>query len=102
MIDEKGCRTCECRNPCNDISCPNGEECQLIQVECITTPCPKMPICVPYRESVCPEGSPLRLSGKEISCGPQNDADPCPTTHTCQLNPMTQKGVCCGKTSKSL
>lgn len=99
IVDTNGCRTCECRDPCKDISCPGGETCDLVQVECIDTPCPKMPICVP--QSTCAEGSPLRLSGKEVSCGPQNDVDQCPTTHTCQLNPMTHKGVCCSKTSKN-
>uniref|UniRef100_A0A182INC5 Thyroglobulin type-1 domain-containing protein n=1 Tax=Anopheles atroparvus TaxID=41427 RepID=A0A182INC5_ANOAO len=97
-IDANGCKTCECRDPCGEISCPRGEECQLIQVECISVPCPKMPICVPIRESVCPEGLPLRSSGREIVCGPQTDADTCPSTHICQLNPITNRGVCCGKT----
>uniref|UniRef100_A0A182NCM9 Thyroglobulin type-1 domain-containing protein n=1 Tax=Anopheles dirus TaxID=7168 RepID=A0A182NCM9_9DIPT len=97
-IDADGCKTCECRDPCGEISCPRGEECQLIQVECISVPCPKMPICVPIRESVCPEGLPLRSSGREIVCGPQTDADTCPSTHICQLNPISNRGVCCGKT----
>nr|XP_040220974.2 uncharacterized protein LOC120948565 [Anopheles coluzzii] len=97
-IDANGCKTCECRDPCGEISCPRGEECQLIQVECISVPCPKMPICVPIRESVCPEGLPLRSSGREIVCGPQTDADTCPSTHICQLNPISNRGVCCGKT----
>lgn len=100
MIDEKGCRTCECRDPCKNISCPGGERCELVQIECTDSPCPKMPICVPFRDSICTEGNPLKLNGREISCGPQNDADQCPSTHSCQLNPMTNKGVCCPKTRK--
>ncbi|XP_053671077.1 uncharacterized protein LOC128721358 [Anopheles nili] len=97
-IDATGCKTCECRDPCGEISCPRGEDCQLIQVECISVPCPKMPICVPIRESVCPEGLPLRSSGREIVCGPQTDADTCPSTHICQLDPISNRGSCCGKT----
>ncbi|XP_062534773.1 uncharacterized protein LOC134203947 [Armigeres subalbatus] len=97
-IDENGCKTCECRNPCDEISCPRGEECQLIQVECISVPCPKMPICVPIRDSVCPEGLPLKSGGREISCGPQADADTCPSTHVCQLNMISNRGSCCAKT----
>uniref|UniRef100_A0A8D8ADW4 Papilin n=1 Tax=Culex pipiens TaxID=7175 RepID=A0A8D8ADW4_CULPI len=97
-IDANGCKTCECRNPCQEISCPRGEECQLIQVECISVPCPKMPICVPIRDSVCPEGLPLKSGGREIACGPQVDADLCPSTHTCQLNPISNRGSCCAKT----
>ncbi|XP_058056131.1 uncharacterized protein LOC131207529 [Anopheles bellator] len=97
-IDADGCKTCDCRDPCGEISCPRGEDCQLIQVECISVPCPKMPICVPIRESVCPEALPLRSNGREIVCGPQTDADTCPSTHICQLNPISNRGVCCGKT----
>lgn len=101
-IDANGCKTCECRNPCDEISCPRGEECQLIQVECISVPCPKMPICVPIRDSVCPEGLPLKSGGREIVCGPQVDADTCPSTHVCQLNMISNRGSCCAKTSKFL
>lgn len=102
VLDSNGCRTCDCREPCKEISCPGGEECQLVQVECIDAPCPKMAICVPHRDSLCTEGNPLKLNGKEISCGPQNEENLCPTTHSCQLNPINNKGVCCGKTSKFL
>ncbi|XP_058812008.1 uncharacterized protein LOC131676744 [Topomyia yanbarensis] len=98
QIDANGCKTCECRNPCSEISCPRGEECQLIQVECISIPCPKMPICVPIRDSVCPEGLPLKSGGREITCGPQVDGDACPSTHICQLNPISKRGSCCAKT----
>lgn len=98
VVNENGCRTCECRDPCSEISCPVGERCDLVQVECIDVPCPKMPICIPIRDNLCPEGSPLKLNGKELGCGPQNEADLCPTTHTCQLNPMSNRGVCCAKT----
>ncbi|XP_065072539.1 uncharacterized protein LOC135696926 [Ochlerotatus camptorhynchus] len=97
-IDANGCKTCECRNPCGEISCPRGEECQLIQVECISVPCPKMPICVPIRDSVCPEGLPLKSGGRETVCGPQNDAETCPSTHVCQLNLISNRGSCCAKT----
>lgn len=97
-MDNNGCQTCECRNLCDEIPCMHNEECQLVNVECISGPCPKMPICVPRRESLCPEGLPLRQDGKDILCGPQNKDESCPTTHSCQLNPMTNRGVCCAKT----
>ena len=54
-----------------------------------------MPICVPLRDSICTEGLPLKLNGREINCGP--DADGCPTTHSCNLNPISNRGVCCAK-----
>uniref|UniRef100_A0A1I8PSF0 Thyroglobulin type-1 domain-containing protein n=1 Tax=Stomoxys calcitrans TaxID=35570 RepID=A0A1I8PSF0_STOCA len=97
-VDENGCQTCECRDFCAEINCAADEDCQLINVECVDKPCPKMPICVPRRESVCPEGVPLKQSSVEVSCGPHSENDSCPSSHTCQLNPVTNRGVCCTKT----
>lgn len=99
-FDENGCKSCQCKDFCKEIKCPLDEQCELVQVECInsnnsTQPCPKMPICTPIRDSICTEGLPLKLNNREINCGP--DADVCPTTHTCNLNPITKRGVCCAK-----
>lgn len=99
-FDDAGCKTCQCKDLCKEIKCPVDEQCELVQVECInsnnsTQPCPRMPICTPIRDSICTEGLPLRLNSREINCGP--DADACPTTHSCNLNPITKRGVCCAK-----
>ena len=99
-FDENGCKTCHCKDLCGEIKCPLDEQCELVQVECInsnnnTQPCPRMPICTPIRDSICTEGLPLKQNGREINCGP--DADACPTTHSCNLNPITKRGVCCAK-----
>lgn len=99
VTDAQGCKTCQCQDPCDQISCPTGESCQLLKVYCIDEPCPKMPICVPQHDSVCTEGLPLKQNGKVVSCGPQRDADQCPSTHSCQLDITSRRGVCCGKTS---
>lgn len=72
----------------------------MMKVECIDEPC-LMPICVPSRESVCSEGFPYTLNDRPVSCGPQNDAEVCPSTHTCQLDIESRKGVCCSKSSKT-
>ncbi|ALC45954.1 CG5639, partial [Drosophila busckii] len=96
--DEHGCPTCACRNYCDELSCAVDEECQLISVECVDAPCPKLPICVPRRESVCAEGKPLQQGGLDVSCGPHNEQEACPSTHSCQLNPVSNRGVCCAKT----
>lgn len=98
VVDKKGCRTCECRMPCNDISCPADEECKMMKVQCIDEPC-LLPVCVPSRESVCSEGFPYTLNDRPVSCGPQSDAEICPSTHTCQLDIESRKGVCCSKSS---
>lgn len=48
---------------------------------------------------MCVEGSPFKLEGREIMCGPENDLDTCPSTHTCQMDPVSKRGgVCCPKT----
>lgn len=100
-IDQQnGCRTCVCRDPCAEISCPGTEQCQLIRVECTDGPCPMMAVCVPQRESVCTEGLPFKRNGQDLVCGPNGDAELCPSTHTCQLDVSTKKGACCAKTSK--
>lgn len=101
VTDAQGCKTCQCQDPCDQISCPVGEMCQLLKVYCIDEPCPKMPICVPNHDSVCTEGQPLKQNGKIVSCGPQRDADQCPSTHSCQLDITSRRGVCCGKTRMS-
>lgn len=98
QVDANGCPTCQCRNYCDEVSCGSDEECQLISVECVDSPCPKMPICVPRRASVCAEGNPLQQGDLDVSCGPHNEHEACPTTHTCQLNPVSNRGVCCSKT----
>lgn len=98
QVDAHGCPSCECRNYCAEVSCASDEECQLISVECVDTPCPKMPICVPRRASVCAEGKPLQQGELDVSCGPHSEQESCPTTHTCQLNPVSNRGVCCSKT----
>lgn len=99
-FDERGCKTCQCKDLCKEIKCPLDEQCELVQVECInsnnsTQPCPRMPICTPIRDSICTEGLPLMQNGRELNCGPE--ADLCPTTHSCNLNPITKRGVCCAK-----
>lgn len=98
LFDDDGCRTCTCRDPCLDITCPSAERCELVQIECIDLPCPMMPICLPVMDSTCLVGEPLKSNGKEISCGPHSEGESCPSTHACQLNPVNHKnGVCCAK-----
>lgn len=98
LFDDNGCRTCTCRDPCLDITCPSAERCELVQIECIDLPCPMMPICLPLMDSTCLVGEPLKVNGKEVSCGPHSDGDSCPSTHGCQLNPVNHRnGVCCPK-----
>jgi hypothetical protein len=81
---------------CNP-SCPDGEQCELVQVTCIRAPCPPLPMCVaPKTVSCdpakilcklavpeCPEGQVPSVSG---SC-----YGPCVRVETC---PCTQASEC--------
>lgn len=100
-IDPKGCRTCECINPCSQISCRGeGETCRLVSVECTNWPCPSVPMCLPKKENPCQNGEPLKLGSTDelVTCGP--DYENCPSSHKCQLSPVGEYAVCCPKPSK--
>ncbi|CAG9764049.1 unnamed protein product [Ceutorhynchus assimilis] len=97
-IDEEGCRTCDCVNPCSKISCRGeGETCRLVAVECVTWPCPSVPMCLPKKENPCQNGEPLKLgtSDELFTCGPESES--CPSSHKCQLSPVGEYAVCCPK-----
>jgi len=39
------CPLCECRNPCDGITCPKGQMCQMVEVNCEDEYCPPVPAC---------------------------------------------------------
>ncbi|XP_046997028.1 balbiani ring protein 3-like isoform X1 [Schistocerca americana] len=97
-MDQFGCQTCKCRNPCEDISCNgDGETCRLVKVSCIDRPCPPVPMCLPHKENPCLYGHPLLLknTSKVMQCGPNGLQ--CPSSHKCHLSPFGEYAVCCPK-----
>ncbi|XP_060536767.1 fibrillin-1-like isoform X2 [Cylas formicarius] len=97
-IDENGCRTCECIDPCQKISCRGeGETCRLVSVECTNWPCPSVPMCLPKKENPCQNGEPLKVGNSDelFICGPEFES--CPSSHKCQLSPVGEYAVCCSK-----
>lgn len=44
-LDVDGCPLCRCRDPCEDIRCPNSLDCQLEELACSDPPCPPVPTC---------------------------------------------------------
>ncbi|XP_050296435.1 kielin/chordin-like protein [Anthonomus grandis grandis] len=96
IMDREGCRTCECVDPCTRISCRGeGETCRLVAVECVSWPCPSVPMCLPKKENPCQNGEPLKMGEESFSCGPE--AETCPSSHKCQLSPVGEYAVCCPK-----
>ncbi|KAH1000715.1 neurogenic locus notch homolog protein 3 isoform X1 [Dendroctonus ponderosae] len=98
MMNDDGCRTCDCVQPCSRISCRGeGETCRLVAVECVNLPCPSVPMCLPKKENPCQNGEPLRLGNRDelFTCGPE--AESCPSSHKCQLSPVGEYAVCCPK-----
>lgn len=99
QLDARGCPTCRCRDPCQELQCRGeGEACRMVQVQCADPPCHKVPMCLPHRENPCLTGQPLESTstpGGLFRCGPSGDS--CPASHKCELSPLGEYAVCCQK-----
>lgn len=45
---EKTCRVSYCADTCNGFPCPNGTRCRLVDVNCVTEPCPPIARCFKF------------------------------------------------------
>lgn len=68
-----GCTICKCYDPCLDVKCPNGHQCEAIEIKCKNEPCPPIPTCRKAKSlsEFCPAGAPLSIEGtiRPFLCG---------------------------------
>ncbi|KAJ4448194.1 hypothetical protein ANN_10207 [Periplaneta americana] len=82
------CPLCECRNPCDDVSCPAGEICQIVEVNCEDEYCPPVPACLPKKPGQCPYLIPVTAGSCEYEC--RSDLNCNGTTKCCSNGCGTQ------------
>ncbi|KAJ8713853.1 hypothetical protein PYW08_007473 [Mythimna loreyi] len=96
-LDQQGCPTCACKDPCTEAKCRADETCELVPLECEGNSCPPLARCSPAPQ--CPDGlEPLSAPDNSgpLVCGPSAAA--CPSTHACRFAPHdSTPSVCCPK-----
>uniref|UniRef100_A0A915CGH6 BPTI/Kunitz inhibitor domain-containing protein n=2 Tax=Parascaris univalens TaxID=6257 RepID=A0A915CGH6_PARUN len=94
-LDRNGCPlndVCECKNPCEDVKCSLPSEiCVLKHVECLSEPCPPIPIC---RGNPCSRGMYALndTNGNVVICSRD---DNCGEGKCTFIKEEEEIGVCC-------
>ena len=92
-MNDLGCATCECKNPCLNVECPFNHVCRIIPTQCFLTKCSFVPRCI---LNACPRGEPLERPENGIL----NECDDrvgqlCPQGWFCHRFGMAGLGYCC-------
>jgi hypothetical protein len=96
LMDDIGCQTCTCVDPCE--KCPKDHVCEVQSVDCIRAPCPRQHTCVPKPKKCklrkcrpCKSGYLTDNDGcSTCECKPDLcAARKCPKGHVCELKPVT-------------
>jgi PrcB C-terminal len=108
FIREREIHECEEPPSCADLTCVEGQHCEMLEIECITTPCNDIPVCVNDAPAVptcggiagidCP-GLGTCLDNPFDSCDPNNGGADCGglcsclTTKICPLGSVWNPAV---------
>ncbi|VDM49306.1 unnamed protein product [Toxocara canis] len=94
-LDRSGCPLndlCECKSPCEDVKCSNSNDiCVLKQMQCLSKPCPPIPICKP---NPC-AGESRALNDAKGNVQMCSHDRSCNEGHCTFLKDENNLGVCC-------
>uniref|UniRef100_A0A7E4UXH3 WAP domain-containing protein n=1 Tax=Panagrellus redivivus TaxID=6233 RepID=A0A7E4UXH3_PANRE len=92
-MDNNGCPTCECKNPCRTVACPINHVCRIVPIKCFLSTCSPVAKCI---LNVCPRGEPLeRIDNQQLAeCSDQNGPQ-CPHGWFCHKIGISSIGYCC-------
>uniref|UniRef100_T1GXN5 WAP domain-containing protein n=1 Tax=Megaselia scalaris TaxID=36166 RepID=T1GXN5_MEGSC len=62
------CPACQCRDPCDGVTCGEGTECRVVDVSCEDEYCPPVPACLPRKPGQCPFLVPPGSDNESNTC----------------------------------
>ena len=103
--DRHGCATCECDNPCEQLACPEGEECHMKRDPSCTSGsknCPSFPQCRRIFVAPCAFGRYLtnEATDEAVSCT-VGAKFACPSGYHCSFSTPNNFSFCCPEASSA-